>query len=433
MPSYIYLSQGDTWISDLIVGSKQLDCATVSPQALGIPDFPNRFGLPETDRANVVLIETRWFKWLAGFGKAAVENAFRRLEAISDVIIGVEGYATFRLGAPPEMLDRCAGLLKTQGIYWDRELYNHDVGAYFPGAQWTEPSRLSQRRYTAAQLEKLRLSLPCFVGADPAVRSMMRRARPETGAFARQLGFAVETTHDRISSALARARRDPEVCFRGRLTHLDRRDALLALSDAGIGGALAITGVPQHVFGVKRRGRLPLSDADRRRLASELAGRGLLTSPVPRLRMLAELRRHEIALGLAGYGELTFRHAEAWRAGAALICQDLSHVETMFPVDDRENAMFCRPDLEDLAARVRELTADGEQRERIARCGADRWRQWAARPEELVRLGITDPVAELAGGVGSAPPRPDGHVAGPRGQVPEPDQRRAEPCADSPA
>ena len=32
-----------------------------------------------------------------------------------------------------------------------------------------------------------------------------------------------------------------------------------------------------------------------------------------------------------GHGELTFRHAEALEAGRLLVCQDLHHVEMMFP------------------------------------------------------------------------------------------------------
>jgi hypothetical protein len=38
--------------------------------------------------------------------------------------------------------------------------------------------------------------------------------------------------------------------------------------------------------------------------------------------------------------------------GAALVCQDLGHVEMLFPFGDRENVACCRPDLSDLRSTV---------------------------------------------------------------------------------
>jgi hypothetical protein len=51
-----------------------------------------------------------------------------------------------------------------------------------------------------------------------------------------------------------------------------------------------------------------------------------------------------LAVAPTGHGELTYRHGEALMRGAALVCQDLGHVEMMFLFRDRENVAFCRPD-----------------------------------------------------------------------------------------
>jgi hypothetical protein len=85
---------------------------------------------------------------------------------------------------------------------------------------------------------------------------------------------------------------------------------------------------------------------------------------VSRLRYLLELRLHQVAVAPTGYGELTYRHGEALMIGAALVCQDLSHVEMMFPFADRENVAFCRPDLSDLRSTVEGLVRDEDQRRR---------------------------------------------------------------------
>jgi hypothetical protein len=107
-----------------------------------------------------------------------------------------------------------------------------------------------------------------------------------------------------------------------------------------------------------------------------------------RTRYLLEMCRHRVSVAPTGYGELTFRHGEAWRTGTALVCQDVSHAEMMFPLEDRENVAFCRPDLSDLPSKVRELLADEPLRRRIARQGRATFTAWAARWREHLYNGI---------------------------------------------
>jgi hypothetical protein len=110
--------------------------------------------------------------------------------------------------------------------------------------------------------------------------------------------------------------------------------------------------------------------------------------PVSRRRFLRDLRLHQVAVAPTGYGELTYRHGEALMTGAALVCQDLRHVETMFPFRDRENVVFCRPDLSDLRSSVEELLRDEDLRRRVGREGRRSYAAWAARWREHLYDGI---------------------------------------------
>jgi hypothetical protein len=101
----------------------------------------------------------------------------------------------------------------------------------------------------------------------------------------------------------------------------------------------------------------------------------------------------------AGYGELTYRHAEAWRAGAALVCQDLSHVEMQLPIQDGRNALFCRPDLKDLRPQVEKLLQDDELRRTIAGEGGRTFMAWSRRWRHHLYTGLERPVREVVGAV----------------------------------
>ena len=119
--------------------------------------------------------------------------------------------------------------------------------------------------------------------------------------------------------------------------------------------------------------------------------------PVGRLRYLLELRLHQVAVAPTGHGELTYRHGEALMTGAALVCQDLSHVDTMFPFRNRENVAFCRPDLSDLRPTVTELLRDDDLRRRIGREGRRSYTAWAGRCREQLDEGIERYIREALG------------------------------------
>jgi hypothetical protein len=122
-----------------------------------------------------------------------------------------------------------------------------------------------------------------------------------------------------------------------------------------------------------------------------------LRSRVGRLRYELDLRRHEVVVAPAGYGELTYRHAEAWRSGAALVCQNLSHVEMQLPIRDHHNAVFCRPDLRDLRSQVEALLQDDEMRSSVANEGRRSFTAWSRGWRDHVYAGLEGPVRQTVG------------------------------------
>ena len=82
----------------------------------------------------------------------------------------------------------------------------------------------------------------------------------------------------------------------------------------------------------------------------------------------------------------------ALMAGAALVCQDLSHVEMMLPLEHHVNAAFCRPDLSDLRSIVNGLLDDEELLERIRRQGHRDIMRWARSWRDHLRSGIEAPI-----------------------------------------
>jgi hypothetical protein len=112
---------------------------------------------------------------------------------------------------------------------------------------------------------------------------------------------------------------------------------------------------------------------------------------------LRDLGRHRVLVVVAGFGELCRQHAEALRTGTALVCQDLSHVETMFPFRDGENVIFCRHDLSDLRPTVERLLADESRRQLIASEGRRSFKAWSAQWRANLDAGITAHIREALG------------------------------------
>jgi Glycosyl transferases group 1 len=385
------------WAAALTIAAPGLRIVTLAPARLGLAQMPNPFALAEVEAADAVLVTGYWLDWLRGAAPTHAERAIAALERCGRVVIGIDGTDHFELGMTPRDLARFPLTLKFQGLFRDRDLYNYEVGPRYPDAIWSAKLRPRAERYRDADLERLRLSVPCTMLDLPGVRRVARRleegdARTVAGGIDRGGRTARAIAETAFSSALRVAPvsgRTADVHLVATMTHVQRLEATRRLQ--GFSGARGLN-LPPVVFPPDAGDE---ATAVRARLGTEAAA--LQRPYVGRARYVAEMARHRIVVAPTGYGELGQRHGWALRTGAALVCQDLAHVRMMYPLHDRENVLFCRPDLADLADRVDELLADEPLRRRIAGQGRRSFHRWERRWREQLELGIAAPVRSALG------------------------------------
>jgi hypothetical protein len=381
------------WLCEACLHCPGLELFTLEPARMGLAQAPNPFGLAPVERADVVLVSTTWYQWLAARHPDSIDAVFRALERSAGVIVGVESNDELQLGLPPEGLQRMACLIKGGGLYRDRELYNYEVGPRFPGARWVERTRPRASRYAPRELEKLRMSIPCFLWVAPGARRRLRARREEQRHFERLARDVAEgLLSPLLATAGARGTRSYEVHCVGSLTHIQRLEALRLM--AGLNGHRGITAVPERVSGLPGAEPFwhgePLTGQTHNDLVQ--AAQPYMRPATSRISYQLDLCRHRVAIAPCGHGELTYRHAEALAAGAALICQDLSHAETMFPFEDRANVLYCRPDLSDLRTVLVEVLNEDALRRQIGAEGRRVYRTWARDWHAHLLAGVQTPI-----------------------------------------
>jgi hypothetical protein len=412
-----YLTHYPYWPGEALLACPGLELVALHPSVLGLPSDQNPFGLPEDDRADVALVTAWWHRWLVARHPDRADQVMRDLERRANVLVGVDGPDRFALTFPPRDLKRFEIVLKLQGIYHDRDLYNYAVGPQFAGAlpppgmpalefgDWTGTLRPTRSRYDGADLEKLRLSVPCYVTEFPAIRRRFRAWETQSASWAgRRISPAERFGRDLGETVVAHAMgfagghgRPLEVhCLTG-LTHVQRIEAVRVLDGfSGTRGIVAIDGSgPARLSGTSNG-----EDGLPGDVAGELSASASKFSRmrVGRFRFLLDLRRHRVGVAPTGYGELGNRHGAVLLSGAALVCQDLSHVEMMLPLKDGDNVVFCRPDLSDLRERVDWLLSDDAVRIRIGRAGRRSYMDWAGGWRDHLREGIEAHIIEAVQG-----------------------------------
>ncbi len=390
------------WAASVTLACDGLEFVTLSATSLGLPDVPNPFGLAEVGRADVVVLTSYWHRWLTVTHPDRVQATMGTLERSAETIVGLDGTDYFELGFDPGALEQVATVIKFQGVFRDRDLYNYDVGPWHPGAIWSQKTRPKHRRYRDRDLEKIRLSVPCMILDLPGLLRSARRY--ETGAAStnghdmsptqrRIRNVAEEVFSAALEAAPVQARRLDVQCL-ATLTHVQRLEAMRRLD--GLSGTRGIDRIPLTVAGTADHEAGPDADEARRVLVAEATRYWH-----PRLSKAGYARdtcRHRVVVAPTGYGELGQRHGWALRGGAALVCQDLSHVEMMFPLRPGENVVFCRHDLTDLRSRVQSLLDDEPRRRRIAREGRRSFTAWAARWQSHLETGIVAHIRETLNG-----------------------------------
>ncbi len=416
------------WFVDVMLCTRSVAWYFVRPPNFSATLCRNTYDLPVDSTADFILITSDMAKAL--YAERELDNFLAWARRVCRGIIGVDTHDGFRLSMAPDLIDRFDLVLKAQGEYIDRDLYNWNVGTFFGGRSWTRREDVGLG-YSNDQLDKVRGSLPCFLAIAPAVRDRLR-IRPQRLAAVRNAlrasAYRLPALYQWIPLRTANG-----VFFYGSLTHKQRLDALQMFREHQISGRYAITDVPDLFFGAMTyvlsnhdsssecglqaldvtqlyndfADEIPSGAQDAQKVLKTLKGAVVTVSaeelrhvaelvtkeqlehgPISRTRLHWETWRHRLVFAPTGFGELTFRHGEAFRAGRTLICQDISHVKTLFPFSAGHNVVYCRPDLSDLIETVRWLQTSADATE-IARAGKREWEQWIGSVDNILDVGIT--------------------------------------------
>jgi hypothetical protein len=380
----------------MLFACRELSLYCLEPGVTGLPEVHNPYQLPMRDSVDVILVTTNWYRWMRATRADDIDGVFARLRRASRAVVGVEGWDTFDLGLPPSGLEHVDLLIKAQGLYLDRDRYNARSGPLYPrGPLVWSPDEGS--RYDRRHLDKLRLSVPCFLGIDRRVRDRVRRAKPDIGLRAAWLRRAGDIALESSLAAELRLRRPRALahCVVS-LTHVSRLELLRALRAAEVSGEHRVIAVPENVYGTPSLdSKVPIEV--RAAWQDELSREGLLGEPESRPVYRRAMLAHRSVLAPTGYGELTFRHAEAWLSGRVLVCPDVSYAQTMFPFVDRRNVVFSSDDWSDLPGILEGLARDAESARRIGRTGREDWLRWSAEADRLLDAGIAAHVREALG------------------------------------
>jgi hypothetical protein len=83
----------------------------------------------------------------------------------------------------------------------------------------------------------------------------------------------------------------------------------------------------------------------------------------------------KIMPAFSGIGELGMRHYQAFELGKAMICEDLSHIETIYPFENGHNCLYVSDRLEDFEQKIRWLLENEDARRLIASTGFNQLKQ----------------------------------------------------------
>ena len=408
----VFFSLRNDWFRPFLVACPGLRFCSLPGLDKEIPRGNEQDGRPPVDRPDVIIITPDWYSLLETQGSGFVAKAFAYFRSISRAVVGVDNHDAFRLWTSPEALERLDLLIKPQGLYRDRDLYNFDVGPIFSGNDWTSKRISSKRFYSEKQLDKLRLSLPCFFSNHRAVRHVTRQTVLGMGTFQAGLRLAGDVVNGAMTSVLSRfvPRRSGIHCIVS-LTHMSRLDLVHSLRKAGITADIGVvilgptiggtvppggdhTTEPPDVegfFGIRN------SEAQQNEIVRALSSAGLLRRPISRFQFYFTILSSDAVIAPTGFGEITTRHADAWANGRALICPDLSHAETMFPFRDGYNSIYCKPDFSNIGSVIHDVEAGRVDHRAIARQGHEDWLRWTSDIPGLLERGLLAHLREACG------------------------------------
>jgi hypothetical protein len=377
------------YATDALVAGSDLLLGAVDISGLGLPDYQCPYGLPVIHSGATVVVSSSWLSELRQAGVNVVSKVLSPLRERFDRVIGLDHGDPFLLCLPDEEASLMNVILKVNGVYKDPDLNNYLVGAPTSDGRWAEKSEPREPAYQPANLQKLIPSVPCFLGASAGLRAKTRRyyCRSSIRRAGRSVGDQLlaglpkplKTNHPPRSTAH----------FFASLTHIQRAVAVKKLKGSSLRWNGGLTAVPEYITGLKGSGMAKLSDEERNSLEARLAEEGLLTESLNRFRYNLSMADCKAVLSITGYGEICFRMSEAWANRRVLVCQDISHVQTLFPFQAGRNVIYCRPDLSDMIEILDDIECNFRKYIDVAEQGYQDWLDWSKQTDYVLRQGFT--------------------------------------------
>lgn len=374
-------TQKNNWFYDTLFACKNITLYNLDSKPLGVNNH-NPYNLEFCDKPDVVCITVQWFKHLQKEGKNS-EKIFNDIRRNTNRIIGLNGVATFELDVSPLFLELVDIVLKPQGVFKDLELYNYKTGTIYKGGNWTTKTEARDNLYSPAMLEKLRLSVPCLIATCKQIR---REARKKYSTpFKNAMYYLGDDFLSFYENLLRLAtRKANSVHFIGALTHIQRYDLVRELKKHNLNGHYGITSVPSYIYGTDN----PREVADTSEIRKVLTDNGLLVPKENRFLYKQRMLKNFVSYAICGYGELSFRQAEAWEAEALVVSQNLSHVQSMYPFKENENIVYAKPDLSDILEVTNKVLDNRDEYEKIAKQGRQDWNNWKEDWDKHLYNGI---------------------------------------------
>lgn len=352
--------------------------------------FPNPYSLLSIDNADYIIIDTGISPFIINSGlENDTEKIFSSIRAKSkNGLIGAEGADWFHLAQKPAIYNELDIILKSGGIYRDREQYNSYSGSCSSNHLWNRTDIPNPLQYNNLTLDKINVSLPCFIAVDPFFRRRLRKTSPNITTLDRIIRNTQEQLfHFYMKQKSKNSSSNSKYHFRGSITHLSRFLLGERINEIDIAGTYKLLFTSDEYMWGSKYGRKKIPLAYNQELKEKAKSLNFFGERISKKDLIDEMLSHGIVLSPNGFGELCYRHAEAWQLNRVLLCQDLSHVEMLFNIEHEKNAIFCKSDFSDIKERLLDLENDS-YRNNIALNGKKEWENWISNPSKILHEGF---------------------------------------------
>ena len=377
---YGLLSSKGSYAVDCLIAYKPENFRSVSFSKKSY-SYECPYNLPEITEGDKLVIVSGFLHELRR-NKIDIEETINNFRKDFTKIFLIDHYDSFQLDFDEQVMSLFDSVMKVSGVYKDKDLYNFVVGSATSNGRWTEKVEPKKFKYSAKSIEKIYLSAPCILGTVPILRQKVRSFYNDS-KFRRMLMSSLENVEELIPEKISVTNPPPKtVHFVGSLTHIQRAEATQKIKDSKLSLIGGITSIPNNISGFNGNGIAELSPSEKETLTKKLAP--ILIKPLNRLSYRSTMRQCKSILSITGYGEIAFRMAEAWSKKRVLVCQDVSHADIRYPLENGVNVVFCRPDLTDLIDILEDIECNFGKYVEIAERGYLDWQNYSTNWKETV-------------------------------------------------